>query len=58
MELCDKWLCNTWWWRLSKQLEIEVELLLILFQKESSSRIIRIILEIILIEIDVVCIEF
>lgn len=58
MELCDKWLCDTWWWRLSKQLEIEVELLLILFQKESSSRIIRIILEIILIEIDVVCIEF
>lgn len=58
MELCDKWLCDTWWWRLSKQLEIEVELLLILFQKESSSRIIQIILEIILIEIDVVCIEF
>lgn len=58
MELCDKWLCDTWWWRLSKQLEIEVELLLILFQKESSSRIIRIILEIILTEIDVVCIEF
>lgn len=58
MELCDKWLCDTWWWRLSKELEIEVKLLLILFQKESSSRIIRIILEIILIEIDVVCIEF
>lgn len=49
MELCDKWLCDTWWWRLSKQLEIEVE---------RNFQVIRIILEIILIEIDVVCIEF